>query len=114
MSCLDRAVSVECHIQVCSVQVTDDASACLSTSSGLPQVPRQVRLSWLLVPCPPQAMQYGTFGLSRVAEQRPLNPRVHVQVVGRAEPHNLALIHPEQCRVLSIRENARCQARRHA
>ena len=32
-----------------------------------------------------------------------------VQVVGRAEPHNLALIHPEQKRVLTIRENARTQ-----
>lgn len=31
------------------------------------------------------------------------------QVVGRAEPHNLALIHPEQDRVLTIRENARTQ-----
>lgn len=31
------------------------------------------------------------------------------QVVGRAEPHNLALIHPNQDRVLTIRENARTQ-----
>ncbi|KAF8062783.1 CMT3 [Scenedesmus sp. PABB004] len=30
-------------------------------------------------------------------------------VVTRAEPHNLQLIHPEQDRVLTIRENARCQ-----
>eukprot|EP00891_Asterochloris_glomerata_P003939 jgi/Astpho2/3939/fgenesh1_pg.00063_%23_13_t len=29
--------------------------------------------------------------------------------VGRAEPHNLALIHPTQARVLTIRENARTQ-----
>ena len=29
--------------------------------------------------------------------------------VGRAEPHNLALIHPSQSRVLTIRENARTQ-----
>ena len=43
-----------------------------------------------------------------------ITPGVHAQVVGRAEPHNLALIHPEQCRVLSIRENARCQARCYA
>lgn len=35
--------------------------------------------------------------------------RTLVQVVGRAEPHNLALIHPEQNRVLTIRENARTQ-----
>ena len=32
-----------------------------------------------------------------------------LQVVGRAEPHNLALIHPEQDRVLTMRENARTQ-----
>lgn len=31
--------------------------------------------------------------------------------VGRAEPHNLALIHPTQARVLTIRENARTQVR---
>ena len=31
--------------------------------------------------------------------------------VGRAEPHNLALIHPTQSRVLTIRENARTQVR---
>ncbi|KAK9823255.1 hypothetical protein WJX72_001381 [[Myrmecia] bisecta] len=30
-------------------------------------------------------------------------------VVGRAEPHNMALLHPEQDRVVTIRENARCQ-----
>lgn len=35
--------------------------------------------------------------------------RMLMQVVGRAEPHNLALIHPEQNRVLTIRENARTQ-----
>ena len=34
---------------------------------------------------------------------------IAAQVVGRAEPHNLALIHPEQDRVLTIRENARTQ-----
>ena len=32
-----------------------------------------------------------------------------VQIVGRAEPHNLAILHPEQDRVMTIRENARCQ-----
>ena len=32
-----------------------------------------------------------------------------MQVVTRAEPHNLCLIHPEQDRVVTIRENARCQ-----
>lgn len=32
-------------------------------------------------------------------------------VVGRAEPHNLSLVHPAQDRTLSIRENARCQVR---
>ena len=36
-----------------------------------------------------------------------------MQVVGRAEPHNLALIHPEQNRVLTIRENARTQVGSH-
>eukprot|EP00877_Chromochloris_zofingiensis_P009059 jgi/Chrzof1/4406/Cz14g11270.t1 len=30
-------------------------------------------------------------------------------VVTRAEPHNLQLVHPSQDRVLTIRENARCQ-----
>ena len=30
-------------------------------------------------------------------------------VVGRAEPHNLRLVHPYQHRVATIRENARCQ-----
>ncbi len=39
--------------------------------------------------------------------------RTLVQVVGRAEPHNLALIHPEQNRVLTIRENARTQVWSH-
>jgi len=39
--------------------------------------------------------------------------RMLVQVVGRAEPHNLALIHPEQNRVLTIRENARTQVWSH-
>lgn len=34
-------------------------------------------------------------------------------MVGRAEPHNLALIHPEQDRVLTIRENARTQVDLH-
>ena len=39
--------------------------------------------------------------------------RMLLQVVGRAEPHNLALIHPEQNRVLTIRENARTQVWSH-
>ncbi len=30
-------------------------------------------------------------------------------IVGRAEPHNLRLVHPWQHRVATIRENARCQ-----
>ena len=30
-------------------------------------------------------------------------------VVGRAEPHNLRLVHPGQDRVVTLRENARCQ-----
>lgn len=34
-------------------------------------------------------------------------------VVGRAEPHNLRLVHPYQHRVATIRENARCQVRSH-
>ncbi|KIY93940.1 DNA (cytosine-5)-methyltransferase CMT3 [Monoraphidium neglectum] len=34
---------------------------------------------------------------------------VQTTVVGRAEPHNLQLLHPEQDRVLTVRENARCQ-----
>lgn len=34
-----------------------------------------------------------------------------MQVVGRAEPHNLRLGHPEQKRVMTIRENARTQVR---
>jgi DNA (cytosine-5)-methyltransferase 1 len=34
---------------------------------------------------------------------------VQPTVVTRAEPHNLRLLHPTQNRVLSIRENARCQ-----
>lgn len=36
---------------------------------------------------------------------------VQPTVVTRAEPHNLQLIHPQQDRVLTIRENARCQVR---
>lgn len=32
-----------------------------------------------------------------------------IQVVGRAQPHNQALLHPEQDRVMSIRESARMQ-----
>ena len=32
-------------------------------------------------------------------------------MVGRAEPHNLRLVHPSQDRVLTMRENARCQVR---
>eukprot|EP00983_Pelagomonas_calceolata_P037426 1136325-Pelagomonas_calceolata.AAC.2 len=35
---------------------------------------------------------------------------IQTTVVTRAEPHNLRLVHPTQHRVLSIRENARCQA----
>lgn len=34
---------------------------------------------------------------------------VQPTVVGRAEPHNLCLVHPEQDRTLTIPENARCQ-----
>lgn len=34
---------------------------------------------------------------------------VQPTVVGRAEPHNLCLVHPTENRVLTIRENARCQ-----
>ena len=34
-------------------------------------------------------------------------------VLGRAEPHNLRLVHPAQSRVVTIRENARAQARKH-
>lgn len=34
---------------------------------------------------------------------------VQPTVVTRAEPHNLQLVHPAQDRVLTIRENARCQ-----
>ncbi|KAI8463386.1 MAG: hypothetical protein J3K34DRAFT_495628 [Monoraphidium minutum] len=34
---------------------------------------------------------------------------VQTTVVGRAEPHNLQLLHPEQDRVVTVRENARCQ-----
>ncbi|KAL0043430.1 hypothetical protein WJX79_004501 [Trebouxia sp. C0005] len=44
----------------------------------------------------------GCFGVVWYDEVQPT-------VVGRAEPHNLALIHPEQNRVLTIRENARTQ-----
>lgn len=32
-----------------------------------------------------------------------------VQVTGRAEAHNQAVLHPDQDRVMSIRENARMQ-----
>lgn len=32
-----------------------------------------------------------------------------LQVTGRAEAHNQALLHPDQDRVMSIRENARMQ-----
>ncbi|WIA20554.1 hypothetical protein OEZ85_004945 [Tetradesmus obliquus] len=38
--------------------------------------------------------------------------QIQPTVVTRAEPHNLELVHPTQDRVLSIRENARCQVRR--
>ena len=34
---------------------------------------------------------------------------VQPTVVGRAEPHNLSLVHPTQDRTLTVRENARCQ-----
>eukprot|EP00955_Chlamydomonas_euryale_P059432 357392-Chlamydomonas_euryale.AAC.4 len=34
---------------------------------------------------------------------------VQPTVVTRAEPHNLRIVHPEEDRVLSIRENMRCQ-----
>lgn len=46
--------------------------------------------------------------------QKTTTPHVHTQStaqVTRAEPHNLQLLHPEQDRVLTIRENARCQVR---
>ncbi|KAL3146940.1 hypothetical protein ABBQ38_014910 [Trebouxia sp. C0009 RCD-2024] len=46
--------------------------------------------------------RHGCFGVVWYDEVQPT-------VVGRAEPHNLALIHPEQDRVLTIRENARTQ-----
>ena len=36
---------------------------------------------------------------------------VQSTVVTRAEPHNLQLLHPEQDRVLTVRENARCQVK---
>ena len=36
---------------------------------------------------------------------------VQTTVVTRAEPHNLQLLHPQQDRVLTVRENARCQVR---
>ncbi|KAK9786489.1 hypothetical protein WJX73_009011 [Symbiochloris irregularis] len=35
--------------------------------------------------------------------------RIQPTVVGRAEPHNLQLVHPEEHRVVTIRENCRCQ-----
>ena len=47
--------------------------------------------------------RHGCFGRMRKGEIQPT-------VVGRAEPHNLRLIHPRQDRVVTIRENARCQA----
>ena len=37
-----------------------------------------------------------------------------LQVVGRAEPHNLKIAHPVQDRVLTMRENARAQVRQRA
>ncbi|BDA50272.1 probable DNA (cytosine-5)-methyltransferase 3 [Coccomyxa sp. Obi] len=46
--------------------------------------------------------RHGCFGRMWFDEIQPT-------VVGRAEPHNLRLIHPTQGRVVSIRENARCQ-----
>ena len=42
---------------------------------------------------------YGRMGLNGVQST----------VVGRAEPHNLRVVHPHQDRVVTIRENARCQ-----
>jgi DNA (cytosine-5)-methyltransferase 1 len=44
----------------------------------------------------------GCFGRMGLDEVQPT-------VVGRAEPHNLRLVHPYQDRVVTIRENARCQ-----
>lgn len=49
--------------------------------------------------------RHGCFGRMWYDEIQPT-------VVGRAEPHNLRLIHPTQGRVVSIRENARCQVGR--
>lgn len=46
--------------------------------------------------------RHGCFGRMWYDEIQPT-------VVGRAEPHNLRVIHPEQARVVTIRENARCQ-----
>lgn len=46
--------------------------------------------------------RHGCFGRMWYDEIQPT-------VVGRAEPHNLRLIHPTQDRVITIRENARCQ-----
>lgn len=39
------------------------------------------------------------------------NPKtgLYMQVVGRAEPHNRTVLHPDQDRVVSIRENMRMQ-----
>jgi hypothetical protein len=37
--------------------------------------------------------------------------QIQPTVVTRAEPHNLELVHPTQNRVVTIRENARCQVR---
>ena len=34
---------------------------------------------------------------------------IALQVVGRAEPHSLSLLHPSQDRVVTVRENARMQ-----
>ena len=48
--------------------------------------------------------RHGCFGRMWYDEIQPT-------VVGRAEPHNLRLIHPTQGRVVTIRENARCQVR---
>jgi site-specific DNA-cytosine methylase len=47
--------------------------------------------------------QHGCFG--RIAPDE-----VQPTVVGRAEPHNLKLVHCQQDRVVTIHENARCQA----
>lgn len=46
--------------------------------------------------------RHGCFGRIQPEDVQPT-------VVGRAEPHNLKVVHPKQDRVLTVRENARCQ-----